>query len=179
MLSEIVTDRCILKPFSTEQIDGLFKMESDPEVHRYLGNKPITQMEQLYEVINFVHKQYKEHGIGRWFVLDKSSHEFLGWSGLKYYDDPDYAPFPIYDLGYRFTRECWGQGYATETSRAWIKYAIDHLNVDCLYATAHPQNQASINVLTKLGFLPTKEIKNPECESNCYQLQLNKSTSLQ
>ena len=35
-------------------------------------------------VFHFVRQQYRDHGIGRWAVIDKKTNEFIGWTGLKF-----------------------------------------------------------------------------------------------
>jgi len=41
------TERLILREILPEDVDGLFELDSDPEVHRYLGNNPIQKREQI------------------------------------------------------------------------------------------------------------------------------------
>ena len=53
------------------------------EVHRYLGNKPVTEKQQIIDVIHYVRSQYSEHGIGRWAVVLKETNEFIRLVGTK------------------------------------------------------------------------------------------------
>ena len=52
------TDRLILREIIPEDEVGLFQLDSDPEVHKFLGNKPVENIEQTREVISFIRKQY-------------------------------------------------------------------------------------------------------------------------
>ena len=36
------TERLIIRPISMDDLDGFFEMDSNPNVHTYLGNKSIT-----------------------------------------------------------------------------------------------------------------------------------------
>jgi [ribosomal protein S5]-alanine N-acetyltransferase len=130
----------------------LFEMDSDPEVHRFIENKPVTSIDQIYDVINLLQIQYKQNGIARWAVIDKISRECVGWAGLKYFTEQVNNHRNFYELGYRFKQKHWGKGYATETSTAIIDYGFKYLNVDTLFAITHAENIASQNVLTKLKF---------------------------
>ena len=38
----IETERLILRPVVDADVDGMFELDSNPEVHKYLGNNPIT-----------------------------------------------------------------------------------------------------------------------------------------
>ena len=67
------TDRLILREILPTDIDGMYELDSDPEVHRYLGNQPVTNKDQVVEVINFIRQQYIDNGIGRWAIIDKKT----------------------------------------------------------------------------------------------------------
>ena len=78
------TKRLIVRDLEELDSKGIFELDSDPEVHKYLGNKPIKTIREAEEVVNSIRKQYDKNGIGRWAIIDKSSEEFIGWTGLKY-----------------------------------------------------------------------------------------------
>nr|WP_240768670.1 GNAT family N-acetyltransferase [Olivibacter sp. XZL3] len=79
----------------------MYELDSDPEVHKYLGNNPIKDKDQVPGIIDFIRKQYIEHGIGRWAVVDKQTNDFIGWAGLKYITEETNGQKNYYDLGYR------------------------------------------------------------------------------
>lgn len=135
--------------------DGLFELDSDPEVHRYLGKQPLVSKDQCLEVIGIIRQQYADNGIGRWAVVEKSTGEFLGWCGLKLVKETVNDHTLFYDLGYRFIKKHWGRGIATESAMASVAYGFNALQLQTIYACADIQNQASQNVLTKLGFNKT------------------------
>jgi RimJ/RimL family protein N-acetyltransferase len=56
------------------------------------------------------------------------------------------------DLGYWIGVDHWGQGFATEASRAAIDYFFEETEQELLYAGARVCNPASRNVLEKCGF---------------------------
>lgn len=149
------TERLYLRPFNESDADDLFEMERIPEVHIFLGRNPLTQLSQAKRVIKKIQTQYEKNGIGRWVVLDRKTHEFLGWSGLKI--ETMVRPGSNYfDLGYRFHPKAWGKGLATESALFWIEYAFKILNVTELNAATEFDNIASIKVLEKLGFHQTE-----------------------
>ena len=77
------TSRLLFREIVKEDADAFYDMDSDPEVHKYLGNEPVVDKEKIHEVINFIQQQYIDNGIGRWAIVEKSTNEFLGWGGLK------------------------------------------------------------------------------------------------
>lgn len=146
------TERLILREITLDDLDDMFEMDSDPDVHRYLGNTPVTSKEQMTGIIQFIRKQYAENGIGRWAVIDKNSDEFLGWSGLKLVTEPVNNHINYYDLGYRLKKKYWGKRYAAESAKASLDYAFSILKTDQVYAMADCENIASNKILSKIGF---------------------------
>lgn len=154
----VETERFILREIGNDDAQDLFELDSDPEVHKYLGNKPITSLKEAESIVNYIRAQYEENGIGRWAIIDKLSNEFIGWSGLKY-EKALRKDFNYYDLGYRLKKKHWGKGIATETAIASIKYGFEKLNLTEICAAAHIDNNASNKILQKLGlkFMETFE----------------------
>ena len=147
------TERLYLRNILPQDEQDLFEMDSDPEVHRFLENKPVTSIGQIREVIAMLTRQYEENGIARWAVIDKNTHECLGWAGLKYFGEKGMNGHThFYEHGYRFKQKHWGKGYATEASRAVLDYAFKHLGTDRIYAITDINNLNSQKVLKKLGF---------------------------
>ncbi|MBT8275171.1 MAG: GNAT family N-acetyltransferase [Bacteroidia bacterium] len=146
----IETDRLILRDMEEYDVEGIFALDSDPDVHEYLGKNPITTMKQAREVIDYVRNQYKKHGIGRWAVIDKKTNDFIGWSGLKF-ETTVREEFDYYDLGYRFRKKYWGKGIATETAIASLKYGFEKLKLDEISGAADVDNLASNKILQKVG----------------------------
>jgi ribosomal-protein-alanine N-acetyltransferase len=80
----------------------------------------------------------------------------LGICGLlqrEYLDDPD--------IGFAFLERYWGYGYAYEAAKAVLDHGQKTLKLPRVLAITAPYNQASINVLTKLGLIFQKNIQVP------------------
>lgn len=147
------TERLILRELVEEDEQGLFELDSDPEVHRYLGNQPVKNMEQIRMVIAFIQQQYEDNGIGRWAVVEKRSGAFVGWAGLKLFKEPVNGQQDFYELGYRFMKKHWGKGYATESAKASTNYGFKILKLKEIFAMTDVNNAASKQVLKKTGFI--------------------------
>lgn len=169
----IETERFILREFRESDANDLFEMDADPEVHKFLGNQPLTHKDQVLEYIGAVQKQYDDYGIGRWIVEDMKTGECLGWSGLKY-ETSQIDNSKYFDLGYRLKRKHWGKGIATETSEAALDFGFDNLHIKKICAAAHRENQASKTVLEKLGFEHTKDFNYDEDPCFWYELKWSK-----
>lgn len=147
----IERERLILREIIPTDLEGMYELESDPEVHQYLGNNPVTNKEQIINVINFIRKQYVDYGIGRWAIINKKTNDFMGWAGLKFVTDETNKHINYYDLGYRLVKKYWRQGIATETAVASLEYAFNKLNIKEIYAIANCENIGSNIILQKVG----------------------------
>jgi ribosomal-protein-alanine N-acetyltransferase len=147
----IETNRLILRPFLDSDAQGIFEMDSDPEVHTYLGNNPITTMAQAEEVVAFIRGQYEPLGTGRLAMIEKNSGNFVGWTGLKLVTEEIIGLVNFYDLGYRLARKYWGKGYATESAIASLDLGFGTMNLPEIYAESDVGNDASNHILQKVG----------------------------
>ena len=148
----IETPRLYIRELLPTDDEGMFEMDSDPAVHRYLGNTPVTSIERSREVIAIIRKQYGDFGIGRWAVIKKRGDEFLGWTGFKFMDKPVNKRSEFLDFGYRFKSSCWKQGYGYESAVAALDHGLNKLGFKDVYAMTDVENAGSRRILEKLGF---------------------------
>jgi RimJ/RimL family protein N-acetyltransferase len=143
------TERLILRPLGPEDAVAMFELNSDPEVMRYTGDEPFADLEAARKFLaEYPKGQYETYRVGRMAVQLKSTGEVIGWCGLKYHVDSGET-----DLGYRLKRAWWGQGIATEASLAHLHHAVHTMGLKRVIARAMRENQASIRVMEKCGFV--------------------------
>ena len=148
----IETERLILREFKDEDVDGLFEMDSNPIVHKYLGNKPVKTKAESLKYIQNCKPKYTVHGMCRLAVIEKESGDFIGWSGLRFIDDYNFNNHTnFYDVGYRFIPRYWNKGYATESGIAAVKYGFETLKLDAIYGITEIGNEPSHKALLKIG----------------------------
>lgn len=140
------TPRLLLRKKVLEDAPFFLELNSDPEVTRYTGDTAFKNLGEAENIVRYVIAQYEKNGYGRWLVSLKETGEPLGWCGLKYHDDSGDT-----DLGYRFMKQHWGKGYATEAGSACLDYGFSQLGLKRIIGRAATGNQASIQVLKKLG----------------------------
>jgi ribosomal-protein-alanine N-acetyltransferase len=90
--------------------------------------------------------QYEKYGMGRLAVIRKDTRGFIGWGGIKYIEES-----AIYDLGYRFLRNQWGNGYATESAKAAMAFGHGVCYLKRIMGQADVLNAGSVKVLEKVG----------------------------
>lgn len=127
-------------------LDDLYLLHSDPEVQKYTGEAVVLSKSEMANAIERRIEGYKKYGYGRWITILKEGNRFVGWAGLAYLPE-----FDEVDLGYRFLKEFWGMGIATEASRAILDYGFDHVGLERIIAIAMKGNKASIRVMQKAG----------------------------
>lgn len=151
MKFHIETERLILREFRPEDAEGMFELNSNPEVLRYLGEKTFTNIEQAQANIANIRQQYADHGIGRWATFEKSSGDFIGWSGLKFITAIENNQTLFHDVGYRFIPRYWNKGYATESGKAALEYGFRTMQLNEIIGMCNEANLASRRSLEKCG----------------------------
>lgn len=167
----IETDRLILRELRLSDAEAFFAMDNNPNVHRYLWNKPTQKIEETLEIITFVRKQYLDNGIGRFAIISKDTKEFMGWAGLKFNTEMVNNKTNFYDIGYRLDEKFWERGYASEASFAWVQYAFETLKIKTIEAATHIENVASNRILQKIGMQFTEQYQEDGVSWNWYQLE--------
>jgi len=146
--------RLRFRPLRKDDAAGMFALDRDPAVHRYLGQTPVTTIAQNREMIRFIQAQYAAHGLGRWAVLLRETDEFMGWAGLKRMAGPVNGQRDFYELGYRYQPRYWGHGYGHEAAQAWLACGFETLRLPRICAYADADNAASRRILEKVGLRP-------------------------
>lgn len=153
MKIHIETERLLMRDILEEDLQGMYAMDSDAEVHTFLGKKPIVTLDEAKKMIDSIRQQYVQNGIGRWAVVEKGSGTFIGWSGFKLITDVINGRSNFYDLGYRFLKKYWGKGYATETAVASLEHGFNILQYDEICGMAEVEHLASNAILQKTGLV--------------------------
>jgi [ribosomal protein S5]-alanine N-acetyltransferase len=163
--------RLLFRQFTPDDAELIYDLNSDPEVVKYV-HEPETTTENAPQVLRDIILPQYESGLGRWAVFLKYTDEFIGWCGLKYLAESNEI-----DLGYRFKKKYWGQGYASEAASTCISYAFEHLEVSKIIARSHVENSASLKVIEKCGMNFLKEEVVDNCPVKTYSLVKSGSLS--
>lgn len=149
MESYLQTARLILRRFTPDDVDALYALDADPAVTRYLNGGRATPREEIRDVQlpRFLAQYDEVPGFGRWAAVEKATGAFLGWFALT----ADPAEPGTAELGYRLRREAWGQGYATEGSRALVDKGFAELGMRRVTANTMTVNTGSRRVMEKSG----------------------------
>lgn len=141
------TKRTFLRVITADDFENAYLLNLDPDVIKYTGDSSFDSIEKAREFLeNYDH--YKKYGFGRWAVINKIDHQFIGWCGLKFTQELN-----EFDIGFRFFKKYWNMGYATETAKACIDLGFDTFGITEIVGRAMKENISSIKVLEKIGLV--------------------------
>ena len=148
-MPEIETERLRLRPLGVGDLDPWHRrIFSDPKVTRYLPVREPIPREDAVERLASQVESWQTRGFGVWAVLEKASNQLVGHSGFVTPEASDRIEL-IYALG----RDWWGRGLATEAAAACLRHGFEVLDFTEIVALAFPENEPSIHVMHKLGFV--------------------------
>jgi RimJ/RimL family protein N-acetyltransferase len=158
------TERLLLRRFTEDDAEALLRLESDPEILRHVGRKPLADVHAYRQHVRsrFLPDYGRPEGFGGWAVVEKATGDFLGGCSLKPALDSrsgvemGFGKEDV-EVGYGLRRVSWGRGYATELVRALARKAFTELGAATLVASVSIANRASIRVLEKAGLLRSGE----------------------
>lgn len=165
------TDRLILREMRHDDAEAMFELDSNINVHQYLGNNPVKSIDECINYIENIRNQYIKNGIGRFVVVIKETNEVIGWAGIKYITEPENNHVNFYDLGYRLQEKHWRKGYALEAATAWLDYGFKEMKIPIMYASAHIDNLGSNTILQRIGMIQNGQFFYDDLLCNWYELR--------
>lgn len=161
MTDVLQTPRLTLRRFTAADAPAMFRLGNDPVVMRYIGSSPMqSEDEALAYLQSHPLADYQRTGFGRLAMVWPATGEIIGFCGLKWVDEIN-----GFDLGYRLLQTYWGQGLAFEAAVAVLAdaklrpFKSPHGSAQQqIFGLVHPDNQGSIRVLEKLGFVYLQDI---------------------
>lgn len=164
------TERLIMRPIGQEDVDDLYRMDSNPNVHEYLWGKPATDINQTKFLVNTIASQYIKHKIGRYAILLKETNEFIGWGGLKFNENTVNGLNNFYDIGICIDEAHWNKKLGFEIFHVWIKYAFKELKLPKIYAYTQTNNPSSNKMAHKIHMRLINEFMDGKEAWNWYEL---------
>lgn len=119
----------------------------------------------LQGVAEHIESYLADFAAGAWhpFVIEDSAGQIVGRANLKSID----LPTKTAQVGYRVDQEVCGQGLATQALKHLIQEAQERWNLTQLVAYVFAQNEGSMKVLDRCGFLADQPSGNHEAGDEC------------
>lgn len=140
MMTTITTDRLILRPLTVDDAEAAFEWTGDDRVAKYMIYSTHESVETTKEWLRSIKPSENVFGFVR-----KSDNKLIGSGGIRLLEDG------FWEFGYNLRYDCWGQGYATEASRAMIEYVRSKYGDIRLRSECAVENTASAHVIEKCG----------------------------
>ncbi len=159
---QLETVRLILRPWKASDWEPFAQLNADPDVMRHFP-APLSKIESdaLAERIqSFISKD----GWGFWAVELKQNQQFIGFTGLHH--QPEQFDFsPCTEIGWRYAKQHWHQGYATEAAQACLDFAFQQLDLNEVVAFTATTNTPSEKVMQRIGMHYVKNFIHPKVDS--------------
>lgn len=144
----IETKRLLLRDYVQEDLPVVHKLVEPSEIWQYQHWGP-NSLEDTQKHIDMCISQQSENPRKSFelSITDKATKEIDGAIGIRIRSNVNKAA----DLGYWIRLDKWGQGLATEATKAIIEFGFETLKMNRIWATASPENIGSLKVLEKSG----------------------------
>jgi len=151
-IHELETERLLLRQWSPSDFPAFAEMNACPEVMEYFPST-LTRSESD-SLAARISKSIAERGWGLWALEEKQRGTFLGFTGLS--QTPELLPFdPAIEVGWRLSKQSWGNGYATEAATRALEFAFDELGIAEVVSFTSTTNVRSQAVMLRVGMSDT------------------------
>jgi RimJ/RimL family protein N-acetyltransferase len=159
-VSELKTDRLLLRPWRDEDRPHFADMNADPHVMEHMP--ALLTREESDDFVARINDHWKANGLGLFAVEIIGGAPFIGYVGLSV---PRFtAAFtPCVEIGWRLSKAGQGQGFATEAAQAVLRYGFESVGLAEIVSFTVPENRASWRVMEKLGMTrnPDEDFDHP------------------
>ena len=160
---ELRTDRLRLRRWTDADRVAFAALNADPIVMEYF---PSTLTgEQSNAFVDRAEATFEEQGFGLWVAEVTETSSFAGYVGL--WPATFEAHFtPAVEIGWRFAKEFWGNGYATEGARAVLTDGFERVGIDEIVSFTARANEPSRRVMERIGMAhdPVDDFDHPTLE---------------
>ena len=145
----LATERLRLRELADDDAPALLAMFSDPEVMRYWGRPPFSDIADARELLDRIRRGYREGRGIEWAVTLAGDDRLIG----KVCHHRILAEHHRAEMGYGLARAAWRNGYAVEALRAIVDFGFGQMGLHSIEAQLDPDNLASRRTLERLGFV--------------------------
>lgn len=155
----LTTARLVLEPLVDSDLDELAALSAEPTFWHYPFGRGMSR-DETAAFLERTQARYRDDGTGVLAVRRHHDATLLGWAGLAV---PHFLPeiLPAVEVGWRFGREFWGNGFATEAAAAALDYAFEQCELTEIVSIFQPENVASGAVMDRLGITLERRTPHP------------------
>lgn len=149
--SVLMSERLHLEPVQAHDAADFYALWSSPSLAEVAGIDPVGSLDEVasglvqFERLRLLGMYWK------WRLSLRITGEFVG-EIEAYPTRPQIQPWTEWGVGYSLMSAHWRKGYASEALQAVITAIFEHPDSKRIKADVGQTNEASIQLLTKLGF---------------------------
>ena len=148
------TSRLVLREYTLDDFDELYKMLSDPITMKHYLN-PYDE-EGARRWISWSLDNYKKYGFGLWAIELKETGQFIGDCGITIQNiDGELLP----EIGYHIYKDYQRKGFGQEAGLKVRDWVFNNTKYNEVYSYMTSSNVASYSLAKSLGMEKIKEYK--------------------
>ncbi len=177
-LYDVTTQRLGLRKWVDTDLEPFAKMNRDKDVMKFFP--ALLSENDTIGMIKRIKTHFDKNGFGL-FAVDKiATGNFIGFTGFSI---PTFESSftPCVEIGWRYKKDTWGQGFATEAAMACLHYGFDVLHFEKVVSFTSVLNTNSEKVMKRIGMEhagffdhPKIEKAHPLCRHVLYQITRDK-----
>lgn len=145
---QLETKRLILRKLTIEDANEAFSNWcNSTKVDRYVLWKQHENVDVTKRQFEKWVLEYEDVKTYRWIVEIKETKQLIGTIDVS----KKFLEYETCEIGYCYGEKFWGQGYATESLKAVIKYLFEEADAKLICAEHMENNPASGKVMKKAG----------------------------
>lgn len=150
------TTRLFVRELMDADFEAFHAMQSDDEVMRYTSGEGFDRTENRRQFDDCIaHYSKPDNDFWVWAIVRKLDRQFVGTCAIvPNHDRPE--------IGYRFLRKFFGNGYGQEICDALIEFGIHKRNLPEIIAYVDVRNIASTKILDRSRLPFVEEITNED-----------------
>jgi len=141
----IETERLKLRGWKFGDLDDLYHYGKNPRIGPAAGWQPYANKAVALSVLHSLMSRGEN-----WAIELRETERVIGSISLT--TDLKRGEMNAKIIGYNIAEEQWGNGYATEATKAVVRYGFEVMDVSVIAISHYPFNMRSKRVIEKCGF---------------------------
>lgn len=143
------TERLILRRVRNSDRQEMFEIRSNRETMQYIPRPLANTVEDAEKVIDMINGFVERNERINWAITEKGVDKMMGVIGYVRMNEDAHRSEVGYVMHHAYLRK----GFAAEALEAVIKYGFEVMNLHSIEAIIRPDNNASINLVERFGFV--------------------------
>ncbi|QRH03637.1 GNAT family N-acetyltransferase [Shewanella litorisediminis] len=162
------TERLVIRQFEYEDAPFVLRLLNEESFISYIADKNVrTLADAEHYLENGPMSSYQAYGFGLNIVCLRGCKTPIGMCGILKRKELAHP-----DLGYAFSPEFWGRGYALEAAKSVLMTEMAKYALDTVLAVTLPHNMSSNKLLINAGFKKKGSMELYGFENNLYEYNL-------